>query len=54
MFKNLPTEIEFLIYDFLILPLDICKIKCISKYHNKIVNNINFIIINNYFFQAKI
>ena len=47
MFKNLPTEIEFSIYDFLILPLDICKIKCISKYHNKIVNNINFIIQKN-------
>lgn len=43
MLYNLPTELEYRIYNYLILPLDICKIKCLSKYFNKIVNSIHFI-----------
>jgi len=43
MLKLLPHDVEEYIYNFLIMPLDICKLKCISKEFTKITNNINFV-----------
>ena len=47
MLKQLPHDVEEYIYDFLIMPLDICKLRCISKYYTIITNNINFIKMKN-------
>lgn len=43
MLKNIPHDVEIYIYTFLILPLDICKLKCISKYYSAIIDNIPYI-----------
>ena len=43
MLKLLPHDVEEYIYEFLIMPLDICKLRCISKEFTILTNNIDFI-----------
>ena len=43
MIITLPHDVENYIYEFLIMPLDICKLRCISKYHNIIIDNTVYI-----------
>ena len=43
MILTLPHDVEDYIYRFLIMPLDICKLKCISKYHGVIIDNMTYI-----------
>lgn len=43
MLQTLSHDVEGHIYEFLIMPLDICKLKCISKYYNTIIDNMTYI-----------
>jgi len=43
MFQKLPEDVEEYILNFLILPLDVCKVNCISKYFKKKINKLPFI-----------
>ena len=43
MLLRLPNEVEELIYDFLISPLDVVKISCLSKYMKNKVDNVAFV-----------